>query len=136
MAFPANRVNASRPPETRTSVSGAFDAATARRTMSSTAERRSAAIADPDLHIAEPCRRRAVPGGHDLHGLALAAVRQAPEHPALGAAHGVAGSPELGRRAAVGRVLDEARALAVHDLPSVLGPELKVEPPVVDAPRA
>src|SRR5262245_49644486 len=136
MALPANRVSASRPPETRTSVSGAFDVATARRTTSSMIDRRSAAIADPDLHVAEARGRGAVPGGHDLHGFALAAVRQAPEHPAPGAAHGVARSPELGGRAAVGRVLDEAPALAVHDLPSVLGAELEVETPVVDAPRA
>src|SRR5262245_21452149 len=136
MALPAKRVSASRPPETSTSVSGAFEAATARRTTSSTRDRRSAAIADSDLHVAEPRGGGAVPRGHDLHGLALPAVRQAPEHPALPVTDGIARSPEFGRRAPVRRILDETLALATDDLPAVLGAELKVETPIVDAPRA
>src|SRR6185503_14318149 len=103
----------------------ARDTATARLAMSSTRARRSAAIADPDLDVAEARRRGAVSGGHDLHRLALAAVGKPPQHPAAPIADGVARAPELGRRAAVGRVLDQALALAVHDLPAVLGAELE-----------
>src|SRR5665213_1856533 len=44
--------------------------------------------------------------------------------------------PEHRRDAAVGRVLEHPAAFAVLDLPADLRAELKVQPPIVDRPRA
>src|ERR1019366_543595 len=72
----------------------------------------------------------------DLARLPLAAVDDAPRPPFGGAGDGVAGPPELRSPPRIERVLDQTEALAVPDLPSVLGPELEVEAAVVDAPGA
>src|SRR5271157_2993524 len=91
-------------------------------------------VRDSHLHFAKACRGCAVAGSHGLHGLALAAVRHAPQRPVLGAADGVAGIPEFCGNAAVARVLQHARLLAGANLPANFGPELEVIAPVVDRP--
>src|SRR5689334_22991326 len=102
MALFANRVRASRPPDTRTSVCGACEAARARLAISSARRRRSSGIADSDLDAPEPRGRGAVSGRRDLHGLALPAVRNAPEDPLRRPADRIARAPEFGGRSTVG----------------------------------
>src|ERR1022692_691334 len=87
-------------------------------------------------NIAEAAWRRAVADVHRLRRLALAAVDDAVHLPLGWARNRVAGSPELGCLSAVDRVADQTDALAVDDLPPVLGAELEVEAAVVDAPGA
>src|ERR1019366_7265298 len=89
-----------------------------------------------DANIAEAAWSRAVADMHRLRRLTLAAVDHA-EHLPLGRTrHRVARPPEHRRLPAVDRVAHQPGALAVRDLPPVLGAELKIEAPVVDAPRA
>ena len=76
------------------------------------------------------------PGVADLAGLALAAVRRAPERPLVGPAEHVHRRPEPRADAGVGRVAQHPAALAVLDLPADLAAELEVQPLVVDRPRA
>jgi hypothetical protein len=71
----------------------------------------------PILNVAESRWARAVSSPHHLLGLAFAAVRDAPQRPMFTARDGVAAIPELGRDAAVRRVLQHADTLAARDLP-------------------
>src|SRR6185436_18007324 len=65
-------------------------AASAARAVSS----RSSSNGGSDLDALEARRRRAVPDGHELHGIALAAGQEAPHAERLGLADGVAAGPE------------------------------------------
>src|SRR6266446_6337944 len=91
---------------------------------------------DAHLDVLEARRRRAVRDVGRLWWLALAAVGQAPDGPFAATGDRVAGVPELGRDAGVGRVLEQPAALAIDDLVGELGAELEVEPLVIDAPAA
>src|SRR5437588_10869396 len=93
-------------------------------------------IRAPDFNLAETRRAGAVARAHHLLGRPLAAIRDAPQRPMFGAGDGDAGVPELGRNAAVTRVLEHARAPAVPNLPGDLAAELKVIALVVDRPAA
>ncbi len=73
-------------------------------------------------------------GADHLLGLALAAIRNAPQHPMIAIGDGGAGIPKLGGDAAVGRILEHANALAVSNLPGDLAAELEVVALVVDGP--
>ena len=66
---------------------------------------RSTGIRGSHFDVAEARGAGAVAGAHDLLGLALAAIRNAPQHPVVAIGDGRAGIPELGGDAAVGRVL-------------------------------
>src|SRR5207244_11152592 len=87
------------------------------------------------LHVAEPSGRRPVTDPRHLPGLALAAVRGAPERPLLASCHGVATSPELRGDPGVVRVPVEVGELAVLDPVRDLATELEVPALVVDGPR-
>src|ERR1035438_10082065 len=65
----------------------------------------SAGISGSDLDIMKARRARAMTGPDHLFRLALAAVRYTPQHPMIAVGDGGAGIPELGRDAAIGRVL-------------------------------
>ena len=71
----------------------------ARRRARARARPARARSRDPDLHVAKARRRGAVRHVHRLPGLALAAVRQAPEPPLGGRADGVERAPEARRDA-------------------------------------
>src|SRR5271157_1889117 len=92
------------------------------------------AISAPDLDLAEARRAGPVTRAHHLLRLSFAAVGHAPKRPVLPPGNRLAGIPELGRDAAVARVLQHADALAVPDLPRDLAAELKVIALVVDGP--
>src|SRR5258706_6047223 len=148
----ANRVSASSPWRTVTSTSASEARARARASARSAVSRaRSAAAAltglgaersvvvigsppHPDPDPAEARRHRGVSGVADLLGLALAAVRRAPERPLVGPAEHVERAPELRADRRVGRVLQQPAALAALDLPADFAAELEVEPLVVDRP--
>src|SRR6185369_583705 len=118
-----------------TSVSEAWDAFSARPAIASTTRLRcSPCIADTDADVAESRGGGAVARRGGLHRLPLPAVGEPPQGPLRWPAHGVARSPELGGGSSVGGVLQETDAFPVLDLPAVLGPELEVQTPVVDAP--
>src|SRR5271169_1823967 len=91
---------------------------------------------DSNFDVPEARRRRAVARAHRLHGLALAAIRRAPERPVIARANGVATIPEFGGDAAVAGILDHAVFFAAFDLPADFGGELKVVAAIVDGPRA
>src|SRR6266542_1256841 len=106
----------------------------ARRVIYSTTQ--SAGVRHSYLDLAKTRRRGAVTGTHGLHGLSFAAVGSAPQHPLLGAAYGIAGVPEFCGHAAVTRVFEPARLLAVLNLPADFGAELKIVAAIVDRPAA
>src|ERR1051326_6483549 len=93
-----------------------------------------AGIGATDLDPAESRGARPVPCPHHLLGLALSAVRCAPERPVLGARNCRAGIPEFRADAAVTGVLQHARAFSIADFPSDLTAELEVVPLVIDRP--
>src|SRR5437763_2141858 len=95
-------------------------------------ERRS--IAETDLHVPEPGRRRSVGDVRVLPGLPLAAVRQPVQRPLFLARDRVERAPEDGRLAGVGHVSQHPAELAPLDLPGDLRAELEVEALVVDRP--
>src|SRR6266568_7585307 len=86
----------------------------------------STGISCPDLDIVETRRAGAMPGPDHLLRLALAAIRNAPEHPMIAVGDGLAGVPELGCDAAIGWILEHAGALAIANLPRDLAAELEV----------
>src|ERR1700674_5305769 len=94
----------------------------------------STCISGPDLDIVEARRACAMPGPDHLLRLALAAIRNAPQHPTIAVGDGLAGIPELGCNAAIGWILEHPGALAVANLPCDLAAELKVVAFVVNRP--
>src|SRR5439155_19725345 len=80
IVFSAKRAPACAPQPSHASTSSAFDAASA-RSRTALASASPIGIGRPDLHLPEPRGRRAVARAHRLPRLALAAVRDAPEHP-------------------------------------------------------
>src|SRR5262249_6881321 len=89
-------------------------------------------IGRPDLDRAEARRRRAVPDGHELERVALAAGQEPPHAERVGPADRVAAGPEARRDPRVHRPLHEPHALAALDLPARLAGELKVQTEIVD----
>src|SRR5690606_17279762 len=87
---------------------------------------------DPDTHVAESGGAGSMAGVSHLLRLALAAVRRAPDHPAIPVDDGIAGAPELRRDTCVRRVFHQVAELAVLDFPGEFGAELEVQPLVVD----
>src|SRR4051812_45594178 len=85
-------------------------------------------IGAPHLDFAEPRRARPMPRPHHLFRLALAAIGNSPQGPMPPVGDRHARVPELGRNAAVARILQHAHAPAVVDLPRDLAPELEVVP--------
>src|SRR5262245_49903652 len=77
-----------------------------------------------------------MPGAHHLLRLSLTAVRGAPKRPLVPRADGVHRIPKFSGNSRVRRILQHARALAILDLPTDLGSELKVVALVVNRPRA
>src|SRR6266852_233793 len=140
MVLLANRVSAWLPTPIMTSTSATpsdFAAAVTSPNISSHRARvsRSDSLIRPaDLDSRESRRARSVTCPHHLLGLALAAVRRAPQRPMLRPRDRRAGVPDLRADAAVARILQHARALAVPNLPGDLAPELKVVALVVDRP--
>src|SRR5450755_224076 len=122
------------------SVSSAFDSASARsRTASAAArsEAKSAIIAHhAHVDVAEPRRRRALARSCGLHRLAFAAVRCAPRCPCVLVADRIARAPKLRRHAGVRGIFEHLSLLAVLDLVAELTSELEVQAFVVDGPRA
>src|SRR5205823_2492211 len=96
---------------------------------------RSATSAHSHLDVPEPGGGRAVADAGRLPWLPLAAVRRAPQHPLLGPAHRVAGTPELSGDPSVVGVPVEVGELAVLDPMGHLASELEVHALVVDRPR-
>src|SRR5580704_1801951 len=94
----------------------------------------SPGISGSDLDVVESRRAGAMTGTDDLLRLALAAVRHTPQHPMVAIGDGRAGIPELGGDAAIGGILQHARALAIANLPGDLAAELEVIALVVDRP--
>src|SRR5271165_1411249 len=137
MVLLAKRVSASAPRPTIASTSGAPSeraAAWMRSNMRSSSLCFSAAITGSNFHVAKTRGTGAMAGAHDLLGLALAAVGNAPEHPVIAVGNGRAGVPELRADAAVGGILEHADALAVAYFPGDFGAELKVVAFVVNGP--
>src|SRR5258707_3652690 len=62
----------------------------------------STGISRPDFNIAETRRAGTMPGPDHLLRLALAAIRNAPQHPMIAVGDGLARIPELGCNAAIG----------------------------------
>src|SRR5439155_25469432 len=83
-------------------------------------------LSNPHLDVAKPCGRGPVPHSSDLAGLALAAVRRAPQHPLVPSSDRVARAPELRGDARVVRALVQLGELAVLDPPGHLASELEV----------
>src|SRR5262249_57941421 len=81
---------------------------------------------DPDPHVAEARRHRAVPDVRDLERLTLVARREAVDAPARPIGDGVARGPEVDRTAAGRAVLQEPAELAVLDLPTALRADAEV----------
>src|SRR4051794_27561092 len=112
----ANRVNEASSPLRITS-SSVTPCARAASSAISNSRPNSLRIRAPDLDVAEPRGTRAVAGAHHLLGLALTAVRHAPQRPMLASRDRHARIPELGRYAAVAGILQHADALAAANLP-------------------
>src|SRR5207249_11048115 len=72
--------------------------------------------ASPHLHIAKPCRGRAVRHAHRLHWVAFATVGQSPDLPARAVCDSVARAPEVGRCPGVERIAQEPPDAGVLDL--------------------
>src|ERR1700683_3569806 len=94
----------------------------------------SPGISGSDFDVVETSRAGAMTGADHLLRLALAAVRHTPQHPMVAIGDGRAGIPELSGDAAIGGILQHARALAVANLPGDLAAELEVVALVVDGP--
>jgi len=73
-------------------------------------------------------------GAHNLHRLALAAVRRAPYRPLIACTDGITGPPELRSNARIGRILEETPRLAVLDLIRQLYAKLEVKAAIIDTP--
>src|SRR5271157_1724007 len=131
MALLAKRVSASSWEASMVSTSVTPSARAASHTASNTV---SSAIRAPDPDLAEPRGAGAVARAHHLLGLALAAIRDAPQRPVLRPGNGRTGVPEFRGDAAVAGVLQHADALAAANLPADLAAELEVVPLVVDRP--
>src|SRR2546428_2775789 len=95
----------------------------------------SATSAHSHLDVPEPGGRCAVSDAGRLARLALPAVRRAPQHPFLGPAHRVAGTPELGGDPPVVRVPVEGGELAALDPAGHLASELEVHAFAGERPR-
>src|SRR2546426_10231286 len=95
---------------------------------------RSATSAHSHLDVPEPGGRRSVADAGRLARLALPTVRRTPQHPLLGPAHRVAGTPEPRGDPRVVGVPVEVGELAVLDPAGHLASELEVHALVVDRP--
>src|SRR5579872_973103 len=145
MVLLAKRVSASRCAANNASTSGIPDARAARCTWSNTPRHSSIvktgaavitlfAIRSSDSDIMEARRAGPVTCADHLFRLALAAVRDAPQHPMIAIGNGRAGVPELGRDPAVSWILQHPHAPAVANLPGDLAAELEVVAFIVDGP--
>src|ERR1019366_5257102 len=133
MALLAKRVRASSEAATMASISVTPRARAASTTCPKMASE-SSRIGAPDPDVTKARGAGAVAGAHHLLGLALAAVRHAPQRPVLRPCDSRAGIPELGRYTAVAGVLEHADALAAAHLPADFAAELEVVALVVNGP--
>src|ERR1700689_697368 len=125
MLLLAKRVRAAQcaPKSASTSEMPSDAAACCTASKSSRHSLKSTGIRGSHFDVVEARGACAVTGADHLLGLSFAAIRNAPQHPMVAIRDGGAGIPKLSGDAAVGRVLEHARALAVLDLPGDLATE-------------
>src|SRR5436305_11326588 len=142
MVLLANRVSASRCPAIRASTSETPNDFAARWTSSNSLRHSSndkmgaglSAISRSNLDVVEARRAGTVARADHLLGLALSAVRYAPQCPMIAIGDSHAGIPKFRRDAAVCRILEHPLPLAIADFPGDLTSELEVVALVIDRP--
>src|SRR5579862_3532213 len=99
---------------------------------------RSGQSSSEDTHpyIAEAGGSSAMAGSHRLHRFTFAAVWSSPQAPMSDIPNRITRFPEVRRDSGIRAVFQQTAALAAFDFVTDLGTELKVQPHVVDAPRA
>jgi len=75
-------------------------------------------------------------GAHGLHGLALAAIRSAPQRPVIARTNCITTIPEFRGYAAVAGMFDHAAFFAAFNFPADFSRKLKMVTAVVNGPRA
>jgi hypothetical protein len=84
------------------------------------------------LDLSKPCRRCPVSHMGDLSWLTFPAIGSSPHLPVIPVGNGIARIPELRSNARIGRIFHHLPKFSALNFPSDLGPELEVDPLVIN----